>query len=97
MQCRVRIKGVPGRESRTGGYVVSSTPNLDMKKIDLPKIRKSDHLDGYKEVWHLAGDFAVEDKVASHSLPDVGQPRASTFAAAMHPAHRYVPVPQGHF
>ena len=66
-----------------------------MKKIDLPKIRKSDHLDGYKEVWHLAGDFAVEDKVASHSLPDVGQPRASTFAAAMH--HRYVPVPQGHF
>src|SRR5712691_10645404 len=61
-----------------------------MKKIDPLKIRKSDRLDGY---WRLASDFAVEDEVASHSPPDEGQRRVSTFAAAMH--HRY--APHGHF
>jgi len=50
-------------------------------------------MDGYKEVWRLASDFAVEGEVANHSPPDEGQQRASTFAAAMH--HGY--APQGHF
>jgi hypothetical protein len=45
------------------------------------------------EVWRLASDFAVDDEGASHSPPDEGQRRASTFAAAMH--HRY--APRGHF
>ena len=52
--------------------------------------------DGHKdyiEVWRLASDFAVDNEGASHSPPDEGQRRASTFVAAMH--HRY--VPRGHF
>ena len=50
-------------------------------------------MDGCREVWRLASDFAAEGEVASHSPPDEAQRLASTFAAAMH--HRYASL--GHF
>ena len=51
-----------------------------------------DAFSGKKEVWRLSIDFA-EGEVATHSSPDEGQRRVSTFAAAMH--SRY--APRGHF
>ena len=38
----VEIKGLPGRDSRTGGYLVSPTLNHGMKKIDPLKMRRSE-------------------------------------------------------
>ena len=35
-------KGLPGRDSRTRGYLVSPTLNHGMKKIDPLKMRRSD-------------------------------------------------------
>jgi hypothetical protein len=50
-------------------------------------------MDGCREVWRLASDFAAEGEVASDSPPDERQRHASAFATSMH--HRYAPL--GHF
>jgi hypothetical protein len=52
-----------------------------------------DRIDDSIEVWRLASEFVIDNEGASHSPPDEGQRRASTFAAAMH--HRF--APRGHF
>ena len=64
----VETKGLPGRDSGTGGYLVSSTLNHGMKKIDPIKMTRSEIkiANYYQNCYFCSGTFLNHAPIADH-------------------------------